>query len=1202
MSEAFELRDPAGAQALLESVIGELRHKGEALFRGGRVGELVTEEPGLAYSTRVAVDGAAWRVSLRYGAGEGWRGSCSCARRFKCEHVYAAVCALLAEYRTVVVRGLSASLRPAMPLAASPARLPAPEDAGPMLDRLRAALGRPVTMRELNFVQQVKAAYVRCRQRQRITLWDFGEMGLPLGPGAFAGTPIEIWPEFPSTLHEFWLYAANAAVQRGVQLPDFMRPVSGLEGVRERIAAWGRAREIQQWKRTLDRLGHAAAGPVAAAQGQYDLRLVIEPEAARLQVQRPGAKDFQSLEHRQFNRLWSQHEQGQLELAPGAELLWQLLCGGPYGQAMMEVYYERYTLSTRAILGRILRAPVLESRIVTPAGQPLARPSEPLRWELLPAAGEQDDYRLRLVQANGAPAPRFFCFLQGRPALYLAADAVFKGPPPLDAQLDARKEIQIPALAVESPPGVVFLQALGLELPPRLRERVRALPFEVAIHCELQPRHPSASKENCVLRVVAQAPDGHKEVFNGRQWIDSTERGALKGDRHDSVITVYDRAALEAVPALLEPLNARLEAYTSTLILRVTRRFPEQFAAWLKTVPAPVHVVLEGELASFGSAAVAGRVRLDVSEAEIDWFDLRVVLDVSDTTLNAEEIKLLLNAKGRYVRLEGKGWRRLRFDLTQEEDERLASLGLNPRELSAEPQRLHALQLADDAAGKFLSQGQFEQVQRRASELKSRVTPSLPAGVTAELRPYQVEGFHFLAYLAANSFGGILADDMGLGKTLQGLAWLVWLREQPREAHKEKNGPPDAAAGPLPSLVVCPKSVMDNWHAEAARFTPALRVRVWPATELPTLAARLGEADLHVLNYAQLRSAGKTLASIPWLAVILDEGQYIKNPGSQTARAARALRARHRLVLSGTPIENRLLDLWSLMAFAMPGLLGNRAQFARLYDAKGDSLARRRLSARVRPFLLRRTKAQVAKDLPERIEEDLFCEIEADQKTLYRAELKRAQQLLLSLKTQKELAEQQFNFLTSLLRLRQICCHPRLLDPRSKGASAKTEALLEQLGPLMEEGQKVLVFSQFVTLLDLLQPELEGRGWPVFYLSGQTENRGDLVRRFQTAQGPAVFLISLKAGGFGLNLTAASYVVLFDPWWNPAVENQAIDRTHRIGQARNVIAYRLLIKDSVEERIRHLQQKKKALAEEVLGEERFAQSLTLEDLRFLFAD
>ena len=256
----------------------------------------------------------------------------------------------------------------------------------------------------------------------------------------------------------------------------------------------------------------------------------------------------------------------------------------------------------------------------------------------------------------------------------------------------------------------------------------------------------------------------------------------------------------------------------------------------------------------------------------------------------------------------------------------------------------------------------------------------------------------------------------------------------------------------------------------------------------------------------------------------------------------------------------------------------------------------------MRPFLLRRTKAQVAKDLPDRIEEDLFCEIEGEQKTLYRAELKRAQQLLLAVKTQKELAEQQFHILTSLLRLRQICCHPRLVKADSAAASAKTEALLEQLEPLMDEGHKVLVFSQFVEMLDLLRPAIKARDWPHFYLAGSTENRGELVRQFQSAEGPAVFLISLKAGGFGLNLTAASYVVLFDPWWNPAVENQAIDRTHRIGQVNKVIAYRLLIKDSIEEKIRVLQKKKKALAEDVLGEERFAKSLTLDDLRYLFAD
>jgi SNF2 family DNA or RNA helicase len=443
-----------------------------------------------------------------------------------------------------------------------------------------------------------------------------------------------------------------------------------------------------------------------------------------------------------------------------------------------------------------------------------------------------------------------------------------------------------------------------------------------------------------------------------------------------------------------------------------------------------------------------------------------------------------------------------------------------------------------------------------------------------------------------------LADDMGLGKTLQTLAWLLWLRQQPGSA----GGQRPASPSPTPALVVCPKSVMDNWHAEAARFAPELRVRPWPASRLPQLTNELDTADLHVLNYSQLRSLGDTLAPFRWLALILDEGQYIKNPNSQTAQLARTLKADHRLILSGTPIENRLLDLWSLMSFAMPGVLGNRAQFARLYDSKGDPFARRRLAARVRPFVLRRTKAQVAKDLPDRIEEDLFCEIEGEQKTLYRAELKRAQNLLLSIKTQQELASQQFHFLTSLLRLRQVCCHPRLMKGDSEAPSAKTEALLEQLEPLMEEGQKVLVFSQFVEMLELLKPALEERQWPLFYLTGQTENRGELVRQFQSAQGPGIFLISLKAGGFGLNLTAASYVVLFDPWWNPAVENQAIDRTHRIGQTNKVIAYRLLIKDSIEEKIRELQKKKRALAEDVLGEEKFAQSLTLADFQFLFAD
>ncbi|MEO6036496.1 MAG: DEAD/DEAH box helicase, partial [Verrucomicrobiota bacterium] len=733
--------------------------------------------------------------------------------------------------------------------------------------------------------------------------------------------------------------------------------------------------------------------------------------------------------------------------------------------------------------------------------------------------------------------------------------------------------------------------------------------------CVLKEVYPGSTSEICAVEVQARSLEGKPvELWDG-YWsaVGTTADGTRRDEEVDGTralgdpaphaggskggggkITLYDRSAMRDPRSLLLGLDAKWEAYQRIWSLRVTKKFPEIFATWLKSIPPDVKVELKGDLASFLDDTVAGSVRLDVTETEMDWFDLRVVLDVADTTLTQEELKLLLNARGRYVRLGEKGWRRLQFNLTGEEDEKLARLGLSPRELSAEPQRLHALQLADSSAKKFLSSEQFEKIERRAAEIKTRVTPDLPSTVTATLRPYQLEGFHFLAYLAENRFGGILADDMGLGKTVQTLAWLAWLR-----------GRVEVPVGKIrnqPSLVVCPKSVMDNWRVEVERFTPGLRVKAWSAGELDQLADRLGEADLHVLNYSQLRLAGEALAPVRWLAVILDEGQYIKNPSSQTAQVARSLNAQHRLILSGTPIENRLLDLWSLMAFAMPGVLGSRAQFSKLYDAKEDPFARRRLSARVRPFLLRRTKAQVAKDLPDRTEEDLFCEIEGEQRTLYRAELKRAQQMLLRITTQKQLAKERFHFLTSLLRLRQICCHPRLVKPDSTAPSAKVESLLEQLEPLMEEGHKVLVFSQFVEMLDILREEISPRGWPSFYLSGATENRGELVQQFQSAEGAAVFLISLKAGGFGLNLTAASYVVLFDPWWNPAVENQAIDRTHRIGQTRNVMAYRLLIKSSIEEKIRLLQKTKSSLAEDVLGEEKFAQSLTLNDLQFLLSD
>jgi hypothetical protein len=1176
MENGFELLDPSNARAFLKRFSAEDKRNGNSCYQRGCVGDFEVDEPGVSYDTSVVEGNEHFGVDLTYDGVDGWRGHCTCGFE-RCHHQYAAMRALLAEHGTAVVRNLSSSKPAAMQNAAASTR----EVEAGLARRLTSALGRVPNAIESKFIKRVSTAYARSRQTGTITYWDFEEMGLRLG--GYGWDAVKIWPAAPANEHEFWLYVARAAQERNVPIPEFMLPITDFKPIEERLKRWRRSIEIEKWEKSLAQLPVDTAS-TRTGRGETDLRLMVYPMAANLQWLRPGHELFEDIKQSQVHQIAQDETRGWVQFKSEAALLWHLLSPSFFysGNASLVLHHA----DARTAFGRVLRTPVLEGRIVNRQGQVLKRPAEPLRWAMAAAENENDDYKLTLVDAEAKPVGEVFCVLPGKPALYVTEEAVYAGP--AETVLDPTRENRIPAPVIERAAGVSFLEALGLPLPARVSRRVRKVPIRITIHCELRMPYPGGRNEDCIFTVRAESPEGHKEFWNGNAWQRVAEPVALrKAPKDKDEIVIHDRSLMGVVPSLLASLDLKRGTGPYELYLRVTRRFPEIFSEWLKSAPPEISVELHGELASFMERDVAGKVSLNVTETEIDWFDLRVVLDVSDTTLSQPEIKLLLKARGSFVRLAGKGWRRLQYDLSDEENERLARLGLSASELSDEPQKLHALQLADEAARKFLPERQVEQIRRRASEIKARVAPPVPENIKADLRPYQIEGFHFLAYLSANRFGGILADDMGLGKTLQALAWLAWLQVDAR---------------PNPSLVVCPKSVMDNWRAEAERFVPGFRVKLWPAAELNEFHKRLSEADLHVLNYNQLRGLAETILPLKWQAIILDEGQYIKNPSSQTAQLARQLQSPHRLILSGTPIENRLMDLWSLMAFAMPGVLGTRGQFLKIYDAKGDPFARRRLASRVRPFLLRRTKAQVAKDLPDRIEEDLFCEIEGEQKTLYRAELKRAQQILLGVKTQKELAKQQFHFLTSLLRLRQICCHPKLVNPQSGAVGAKAEALLEQLEPLMEEGNKVLVFSQFVELLNLLRPMIEERGWPIFYLAGDTENRGELVSRFQAAEGPGVFLISLKAGGFGLNLTAASYVVLFDPWWNPAVENQAIDRTHRIGQANKVIAYRLLIKDSIEEKIRALQKTKSALAQDVLGEERFAQSLTLDDLRFLLAD
>jgi SNF2 family DNA or RNA helicase len=374
------------------------------------------------------------------------------------------------------------------------------------------------------------------------------------------------------------------------------------------------------------------------------------------------------------------------------------------------------------------------------------------------------------------------------------------------------------------------------------------------------------------------------------------------------------------------------------------------------------------------------------------------------------------------------------------------------------------------------------------------------------------------------------------------------------------------------------------------------------------LRKQIPQHDIIVTNYALLRRDLEALQKFQFRALVLDEAQFIKNPTAQVTQSVKQLEAEHRLALTGTPLENRLLDLWSITDFIQPGYLGSQEHFLQTYDPKGEGeealnaqrIARRRLSAKLRPLMLRRLKRQVAKDLPDRIEQRSDCEMGEIQRKLYLAELRRSREQVMQTVREKGLGRSKLHVLAALTRLRQICCHPTLVG--SDAPSGKTETLFELLEPLLAEGQKVLVFSQFVQMLQLLQKDCGTRSIPTYMLTGETKNRQDIVNAFQQDGAGSVFLLSLRAAGTGLNLTTASYVVLYDPWWNPAVEAQAIDRSHRIGQTRTVNAYKLITPGTVEEKIWDLQQRKAQTIADVLGEEGFAKSLSQTDLEYLFSE
>ncbi len=493
--------------------------------------------------------------------------------------------------------------------------------------------------------------------------------------------------------------------------------------------------------------------------------------------------------------------------------------------------------------------------------------------------------------------------------------------------------------------------------------------------------------------------------------------------------------------------------------------------------------------------------------------------------------------------------------------------------------------------------GEGTRIERYLTSLREEAAPlgeiAAPKSFRGELRPYQRQGLAWLQKLRATGLSGCLGDDMGLGKTAQTIAHLALEHEEGRLAE--------------PALIVVPTSLVPNWSAELARFAPHLKSVVMHGLERHQRWDEIERAQIVMTTYAILARDIDAMKARRWSLVVLDEAQAIKNPDSKATRAACSLEAGQRLCLSGTPIENNLAEIWSQFAFLMPGLLGDRKSFQKRYrtpiEKRGDAVRAAQFSRRLRPFLLRRTKAEVASDLPPKTEVVRRVELDAAQRDLYEAIRLSVHEKVREAIAASGLARNQITVLDALLKLRQACCDPRLVKLEAAKAveeSTKLASLIEMLSEMVPEGRRILVFSQFTSMLDLIKPELDKAAIPYVELTGSTVDRETPVKLFQAGAVP-VFLLSLKAGGRGLNLTAADTVIHYDPWWNPAAEAQATDRAHRIGQDKPVFVYKLIAAGTVEEKIIELQRRKAGLADAVINGGELAGALTDDDVDYLFA-
>lgn len=642
-----------------------------------------------------------------------------------------------------------------------------------------------------------------------------------------------------------------------------------------------------------------------------------------------------------------------------------------------------------------------------------------------------------------------------------------------------------------------------------------------------------------------------------------------------------------------------------------TLAFTEEVLPRLRELPDVV-VDTSGEIADYREATEAPVVSISTKATDSrDWFDLGIVITLEGEPVSFAAVFSALAAGQSRMLLPSGAY----FSLDLPELHQLRALIDEARSLQDNPDRHGTLQISRFQAGLWDEFAQLGIVDEQAAAWREAVGGLLDDGVTglplpgsldAELRPYQLEGFNWLSFLYRHNLGGVLADDMGLGKTLQAIALMCAAKENAESSGHGAVG--DGGAPNAPFLVVAPTSVVGNWAAEVRRFAPGLGVKTIGETFAKSGAdpkELMAGVDVVITSYALFRIDYESYAAKEWAGLMLDEAQFVKNHQSKAYQCARKLPASFKLAITGTPLENNLMEFWALTSIVAPGLFSSPRRFAEYYqkpvEKNGDKAQLAKLRRRVRPLMMRRTKEQVIKDLPPKQEQVLDVVLNPRHQKVYQTHLQRERQKILGLID--DVNKNRFTIFQSLTLLRQLSLDVSLVDESlSAVRSSKLDVLFEQLEDIVAEGHRALIFSQFTGFLGKVRERLDAEEIEYCYLDGSTRNRADVVSEFKNGAAP-VFLISLKAGGFGLNLTEADYVFLLDPWWNPASEAQAVDRTHRIGQARNVMVYRLVAKDTIEEKVMALKTKKSQLFADVMeGDALSGGALTAEDLAGLFAE